>query len=324
MEIRIDPVKNKKIAYATKRQDRTFHPPKDYCPLCPTKVGGIDTEIPKDDYDIVVFENRFPTFEKDAPDVIGESELFKRKPSRGICEVVCYSSSHDSYLEDQPLIKIENLIRVWIERYQELGKKGFIKYVFIFENKGTEIGVTLSHPHGQLYAFPFIPPIIDDELSSSKDYYIKENKCLHCQIIKSEIEKSQRIIYKDDNFISFIPYYARWPYEVHVYPIRHMGSLDVMNNLEIGSLSKTLKDLILRYNKLFSKRMPYAMVVHQNPTDGKDYPYYHFHFEFYPPYRQADKLKYMAGCELGTGTFINDTLPEEKAGELRNINIDKN
>lgn len=320
LQLRYDPVKNKKVAVATKRQDRTFHPPKNYCPLCPTRNGKILTEIPKSSYDIVVFENKFPTFNR-VPDKININEHFPYKifNSKGICEVICYTQEHDRYLEDQPLKKIENLIRVWTDRYYSLGSKKYIKYVLIFENKGKEIGVTLSHPHGQIYAFPYIPPLIIEELNSSKKYYKKNNSCLHCRIIEEEVKKKSRMVIKNKDFIAFIPFYAQWPYEVHIYPLRHMGSFCELSEFEVSSLAKILKELINRYNLLFNFRMPYVMVIHQNPTDNKSYPYYHLHFEFYPPYRSTNKLKYLAGCELGAGTFINDTLPEEKALELREI-----
>ncbi len=314
---------------ATKRQERTFLPPKDFCPLCPTKNSRIITEIPESDYDIVVFENKFPTFSR-SPDKLDNHNnadgkrvfSFLKKPSRGICEVVCYTSEHDLFLEDMPVEKIRNLIKVWQDRYFNLGNKSFIKYVFIFENKGEEIGVTLSHPHGQIYAFPYIPPVILDELKSSKEFYRKNKKCLHCAIIKNELSDKKRIVIKNDDFIAFIPFYASWPYEVHIYSIRHLGSIGELEEREINSLSKTIKELINGYNRLFGFRMPYVMVIHQKPTDGREHSYYHFHLEFYPPYRTGDKLKYMAGCELGAGTFINDTLPEEKAEELRDI-VDK-
>lgn len=327
LELRYDPTKSQKVAYATKRQGRTFHPPADYCPLCPTKSNKIITEIPESDYDIVVFENRFPTFSRN-PDKLAIGGVnnedffsFSKKQSKGICEVVCYTSDHDSFLEDMPIEKISNLIKVWQDRYYNLGKKDFIKYVFIFENKGKEIGVTLSHPHGQIYAFSYIPPIIKQELKSSKDFYDKNKRCLHCAVIKEELKEESRIIVKTGDFIAFIPYYARWPYEVHIYSLRHLGNLCELDGKEITSLAGVIKELIARYNKLFNFRMPYVMVIHQSPTDNKDYGYYHFHFEFYPPYRTKDKFKYLAGCELGAGTFINDTLPEEKAEELRKVNI---
>ncbi len=325
LELRFDPIKNQHIAIATKRQNRTFLPPKDFCPLCPTKNNKIITEIPESDYDIVVFENKFPTFSGN-PDKLDVGEVnnkdffsFSKKQSKGICEVVCYTSNHDLFLEDMPVNKISNLIRVWQDRYFELGKKSFIKYILIFENKGKEIGVTLSHPHGQIYAFPYIPPVVLTELKSSKKFYRKNKKCLHCEIIKKELEDKTRVVIENSDFIAFVPFYARWPYEVHIYCLRHVKSLCELTNIEITSLAEIIKELVNRYNKLFNFRMPYVMIIHQNPTDGKEHPYYHFHFEFYPPYRTKDKLKYLAGCELGAGTFINDTLAEEKAAELRSI-----
>ena len=337
LELRFDPIKNQFVAIATRRQNRTFHPPKDFCPLCPTKPGEMQTEIPASDYDIVVFENKFPTFSR-FPDKLSLGKLdsealhggklaseeeflpYIKKESKGICEVVCYTSNHDLFLEDMPEKKISNLIKVWMDRYAELGGKNYIKYILIFENKGKEIGVTLSHPHGQIYAFPYIPAVILEELKSSKKYYRRNKKCLHCKIIEREIKDKSRVIIKNNSFIAFIPFYARWSYEVHIYSLRHVGSLYELKNKEVTSLAKIIKELINRYNKLFDFRMPYVMVIHQNPTDNKNYNYYHLHFEFYPPYRTKDKLKYMAGCELGAGTFINDTLPEEKAEELRKVN----
>lgn len=241
--------------------------------------------------------------------------------SKGICEVVCYTSKHDLFLEDMPVKKIGNLIKVWQDRYFNLGDKSFIKYVLIFENKGKEIGVTLSHPHGQIYAFPYIPPVVLEELKSSKKFYRKNKRCLHCAIVGEELKDKRRIVIKNKDFVAFIPFYAAWPYEVHIYCLRHLQSLCELKEKEINSLSMIIKELISRYNKLFNFRMPYVMVIHQKPTDGKNYDYYHFHFEFYPPYRTKNKLKYMAGCELGAGTFINDTLPEEKAAELRKISF---
>jgi UDPglucose--hexose-1-phosphate uridylyltransferase len=242
--------------------------------------------------------------------------------SKGICEVVCYTQEHDLFLEDMPVQKICNLIRVWQDRYLNLGSRNFVKYVFIFENKGKEIGVTLSHPHGQIYAFPYIPPVILEELKSSKKFFKKNKKCLHCTIIENELRDKSRIVIKNEDFIAFIPFYAGWPYEVHIYSLRHTGSICELKEQEILSLSVIIKKIINGYNNLFGFRMPYVMVIHQKPTDGRDYSYYHFHFEFYPPYRTKNKLKYMAGCELGAGTFINDTLPEEKAAELKEI-VDK-
>ena len=271
LQLRYDPIKDQKVAYATKRQERTFHPPKTYCPLCPTIDKKICTEIPEKTYDIVVFENKFPTFSKKPEDMdLNIEPPYKVEKSVGACEVVCYTKDHDKYLEDQPAEKFENLIRVWTDRYYYLGRKDNIKYVFVFENKGKEIGVTLSHPHGQIYAFSYIPPTIKEELKNSKKYFKDNKKCLHCQIINEEIEKKVRVVTKNNNFIAFIPYYARWPYEVHIYSLRHIGSFCDFKDKEIISLAKILKELINRYNGLFNFIMPYVMVIHQNPTDGKN------------------------------------------------------
>jgi len=207
-------------------------PPKDFCPLCPTKNRKIITEIPQDSYDIVVFENKFPTFSRNPDELNFFDELnnenllsYSKMQSKGICEVVSYTQNHDLFLEDMPVQKISNLVKVWQDRYLNLGKKSFIKYVFIFENKGKEIGVTLFHPHGQIYAFPYIPPVVLEELKSSKKFSKKNKKCLHCTIIEKELKDKKRIVIKNKDFIAFIPFYAGWPYEVHIYSLRHLGSI---------------------------------------------------------------------------------------------------
>src|ERR1041385_7228857 len=160
-ELRYHPFLNQWVITATDRQERTFEPPADYCPLCPTKSGGFPTEIPLSAYDIVVFENRFPSLRLPAllAGVEG-SELMPVRPSAGVCEVVCYSDVHDATFATLPLSQVRKLVRVWKERYESLCALPDVEYVFIFENKGKEIGVTLSHPHGQIYAYPFIPPPI--------------------------------------------------------------------------------------------------------------------------------------------------------------------
>jgi len=317
MEIRYDPIKDQKVAYSIKRQNRTFHPKREYCPLCPTISDGMETDIPEKDYYIVVFENKFPTFAENPDAVRNASSFYTKHESKGICEVICYTPVHDVFLEDLPHDNIVDLVKVWKDRYIALGKKDFIKYVYIFENKGKEIGVTLSHPHGQVYAFSYIPPVVEQELISSEKFYSQKKECIHCMIIKEEAADKGRIVSKNNDFIAFIPYYAKWPYEVHIYSRRHIDSLKDFTIKEMDSLAKMLKGLVSKYNNLFNFRMPYVMAIHQRPTDGGNYEYYHFHIEFYPPYRTKDKLKYLAGCELGAGTFINDTLPEEKARELR-------
>lgn len=317
-ELRWDPILSDWVITATHRQERTFKPPKDFCPLCPTKNPEFPTEIPVNDYQLVVFENKFPSFKRypDKP-IISTSELFKVKHSHGICEVVLYSPKHEGSLTEYPVEHLIKLINVWTDRYIELGNLKYIKYVFIFENKGEAVGVTLHHPHGQIYAFPFIPPKIKRELSSARKYYDKNQVCLFCTVLDAERKFKQRIVAKTNLFIAFVPFYARYPYEIHIYSIQHRENLAQLSNKENDDLASILKIVLTKYDNLFDSSFPYMMVIHQSPTDERKYPYYHFHIEFYPPMRSKDKLKYLAGCESGAGSFINDTAPEEKAEELR-------
>ncbi|MDO8683783.1 MAG: galactose-1-phosphate uridylyltransferase [Armatimonadota bacterium] len=317
-ELRWNPILEQWVITATHRQDRTFLPPDDYCPLCPTKPGGIETEIPVDTYEIAVFENKFPSLTSAAaePAVQGNS-LYKVAPSEGLCEVVIYSPDHNATLADASVGQIRRLIEVWADRYEELGRLDFVKYVFIFENKGKEIGVTLTHPHGQIYAYPFIPPKIERELDSSKRYMERTGKCVFCDVIAEEISDGRRIVVENDSFLAVIPFFAGFPYETHILSRQHRGSLLDLNEDERLDLAKLLKTILLKYDNLWGTSLPYIMVMHQAPTDGLSHEYYHFHIEFYPPYRTKNKLKYLAGSESGAGTFINDTLAEEKAEELR-------
>ena len=317
-ELRWNPLLGEWLATATRRQQRTFLPPADFCPLCPTKPGGFPTEIPESDYDIVVFENRFPSLrrEPEAP-AVEATELYPVRPSAGICEVVVYSPRHTSTLAQEPVEQLDKLIRVWTDRFRELSLHEFVKYVFIFENKGEAIGVTLHHPHGQIYAYPFIPPRIARELEQTHAHQEKTGRCLLCDVVGEERRDGRRIIAENDSFVAVIPFYARWPYELHIYSKRHAQVLTDFDRTEQRDLASILKMVLTAFDKLFNLSFPYMMVLHQRPSDGGAYDYYHFHIEFYPPLRTATRLKYLAGSETGAGMFINDTLPEEKAAELR-------
>jgi len=319
LELRWNPILKQWIIIATHRQNRTYKPPKDYCPLCPTKKGGLATEVPAEDYDLVVFENKFPSLQPEAPETIGAcSKLFKHGKAQGICEVVLFASDHDGIMSRKPLSRFIKLVKVWRDRYRDLGTKDFIDYVFIFENKGEEVGVTLHHPHGQIYAYPFIPPIIEQELNSSKEYLEKEGECLFCKTLKEEKKGGGRIIINNNSFTAFVPFYASYSYEVHIYANKHLPSFNDFSEKEEIDLAIILKTLMMKFDNLFGFALPYIMAIHQQPTNGTGKEYSHFHIEFYPPYRTKDKLKYLAGSELGVGAFINNCLPEEKAQELRN------
>jgi UDPglucose--hexose-1-phosphate uridylyltransferase len=316
--MRWNPVLGEWVVTATHRQDRTFLPPAGYCPLCPTKEGGFPTEVPQPEYDFVVFENKFPSLRRDpaAPDV-DATDLYPVLPSQGTCEVVLYSSNHTGTLADMPVEKLAQLIEVWKDRYNDLGAREDIDYVFIFENKGEAIGVTIHHPHGQIYAFSFLPPKVERSIANENAHHQKTGRCLHCDIVNDELKDERRLVAHNDEFVAFVPFYARYPYEVHIYARQHVQSMSEFSARQVDALASLLHSVLKKYDNLWGFSMPYMMVIHQKPTDGKTYPGSHFHIEFYPPLRTPEKLKYLAGCESGAGTFVNDTLPEVKAGELR-------
>jgi len=317
-ERRWNPVLSEWVVTATHRQDRTFLPPAGYCPLCPTQEGGFPTEVPEPSYELVVFENKFPSLQRTPPlPAVEGFDLCPVQPSEGACEVVLYSSDHNGSLAEMPLQRLIELVYVWKDRYIELGDRKEIAYVFIFENKGEAIGVTLHHPHGQIYAFSFIPPKIQREIDSEEKHYNQHKRCLHCDIVTSELAEKTRVIFENEKFAAFVPFYARYPYEVHIYAKQHLPSLRHFDEHAVAQLADLLSVVLRKYDNLWGISMPYMMVMHQQPTDGGNHPGSHFHIEFYPPLRTKEKLKYLAGCESGAGTFVNDTLPEQKAQELR-------
>jgi len=307
------------VATATHRQARTFLPPADFCPLCPTKPGGFPTEIPEATYDIVAFENRFPSLQPEPPaPAVEASELYPVRPGQGVCEVIVYTPNHNATLAQESVEQIYKLVQVWTDRFRELSALEFAKYVFVFENKGEAIGVTLHHPHGQIYAYPFIPPRVQTELEQTRAHMGETGRCLLCDILAEERRgRGERIVAENASFAAYVPFFARYPYEVHISSARHLQALTDMSEAEGRDLAAMLKTVLAAYDKLFNLSFPYMMVLHQRPSDGGDYGHYHFHIEFYPPLRTATKLKYLAGSETGAGMFINDTLAEEKAAELR-------
>ncbi|MFN3648999.1 MAG: galactose-1-phosphate uridylyltransferase [Armatimonadota bacterium] len=316
-ELRWHPLLREWVITSTERQDRTFLPPKDYCPLCPQRPGGVPTEIPTD-YRAVAFENRFPSLRPNPPEPAVEgSELYPVEPAKGVCEVIVYTPRHEGTLADATVDEIEELVYLWRDRYVELSGLDFIDYVYIFENKGEAIGVTLHHPHGQLYAFPFIPPRVERELESVREHREKTGRCLLCDVVREERSDGRRRVLEGEHFYAGLPFYARWPYEVHIWAKEHRASLAELSGAEIRDLARVLKGVLCKYDGLWNQSMPYLMILKQLPTDGRGSEADHFRIEFYPPMRTSTKLKFLASVESGAGTFINDTLAEEKAAELR-------
>jgi UDPglucose--hexose-1-phosphate uridylyltransferase len=299
-ELRFEELRGEQVVYAIHRQERTFLPSRDHCPLCATKPGGPETEIPFPAFEIAVFDNRFPAFE--APE--------------GAAEVVVYTDDHDATLGTLAPERAEALMWVWRQRYEELGARPDVDYVYIFENRGVEVGVTLSHPHGQIYAYPFMPPVPRLELAADE----RLGGCATCSLLKTELSDRRRIVYENDAVAVYVPYAARWAYEAHVVMREHRPSMLDCEPGELALLADALQTLVRGYDALFDRPFPYVMAVHQAPTlaaPSTSERHGHLHVEFYPPLRTADKLKYLAGSEQGGGTFISDTLPEESAPQLR-------
>ena len=297
-ELRWHPLLGEWVAVATQRQERTFFPPDDYCPLCPTKPGGFPTEVPAPSYDMVVFENKFASLAR----------------GNGACEVVLYTPEHHGTLTNQPVERIEHLVKVWRDRTRALYARDDVQHVFPFENKGAAIGVTLTHPHGQIYGYPFVPPVLAREIAQAGAYRAAHGACLFCAVRDEERNDGRRIVAEDDGWVAYVPSFARYPYETHLVTTRCVRDLLALDAREVRGLARLLKRVLAGFDALFGVPFPYIMAVHQGPKGEVPY---HLHVEFYPPMRSAGKLKYLAGSESGAGMFINDTLAEEKAAELR-------
>lgn len=319
-ELRKNPITGEWVITATHRQERTYIPPADMCPLCPTLPGCsvFQTEIPGADWGVAVFDNRFPSLVTPPPEpVVSSHGIYEVEPSRGVCEVVVYSTEHARSFGDLSVPEAARIVEVWADRYVQLGRRDDICYVMPFENRGRVIGVTLDHPHGQIYGFPFVPPIPARELEGAERYSARTGHCVWCDVVAQELADGQRVVCASRSFVAVVPFFARFPYEVHVLHRGHAGALNDLSERERVELAALLLMVVRKYDSLFGFVLPYIMVVHQRPTHGLYSDVSHLHVEFYPPNRTRDKLKYLAGCESGAGTYINDTVPEEKAAELR-------
>ena len=320
-ERRRDPTTGEWVVFATARQDRTFLPPPDLCPLCPTLDPARPTEIPRSSYDIAVFDNRWPSLSASPPepDVVGD-DLFAVQPAAGAAEVVVFTSDHDATLADLPVPRVAHLIDVWAHRWSELGARPEVGYVFAFENKGEAIGVTLHHPHGQVYGYPDVPPRVATEMRAARAHLAEHGSCVWCDVRAAEEAQGARLVVQGDAFSAYVPFAARYPYEVHLSARRHAGSLADLDPAERLDLARVLHAVLQAYDRLHGFSLPYVLSVHQRPTDGGDWDAVsHVHLELTPVHRTATKLKYLAGSETGAGAFVADVRPEDAAARLRTL-----
>jgi UDPglucose--hexose-1-phosphate uridylyltransferase len=317
--LRWHPLRGEWVVYATHRQDRTFLPPPSWNPLAPGLDPAAPTEVPAGPWDVAVFENLFPALAGSAGPP--PSSLVDTRPARGRCEVVVFAQDPGASLGGLPIDHLDVVLQVWAERQRTLGALGDVQYVFPFENRGVEVGVTLHHPHGQIYAYPFVPPIAARELDQQRAYRERHGRGLLEDHVAAELSDGRRMLYAGPSAVAFVPVCARYAYEVWVLPRRAAADLAELAPDERLDLARALQTALRKLDRLWEQPMPYVLAVHQAPTDGAPHPEAHVHIEIFPAYRMRGRLKYLAGSEVGAGVFTADTEPERKAAELQAVEV---
>jgi UDPglucose--hexose-1-phosphate uridylyltransferase len=316
--LRWHPLRGEWVTYAAHRQDRTFQPPPQYDPLAATEDPARPTELPAGDWDVAVFDNRFPALGGQ-----GHAEVptlhVATAPADGHCEVVVYTPDRQTSLGALALDHIELLLSVWADRTRRLGARSDVGYVFPFENRGVEVGATLHHPHGQIYAYPVVPPVPARMAEQARQHLAAQGRGLLETMIEAERRDGVRMLYAGEHAVAFVPVCARYPYESWVAPIRPVAQFSDLDDPQRADLARALKTVLLKYDGLWQRPMPYLMAWYQAPCDGSPHAEAHLHAQLFPPYRTADRLKYLAGTELGAGFYAMDALPEDKARELQAI-----
>lgn len=328
-EQRFHPLREEWVIVAAHRQNRPWigdtivHAPEkppayvETCTFCP---GNARVSGKKNDPYTGVF-----VFDNDAPCVGDESadpeptpfEVLRNRPARGKARVICYSPLHNTTLAELPPAQVVELMGAWRGQYVELGRLAGVEHVLIFENKGAVVGVSNPHPHCQVYATNFVFKYIETEARASNEHLAKTGRILFQDVLEAETRDGRRVLFENSTAIAFVPYFARYAYEVYVAPKRTAPSIAELSEVEVADFAEALSHVLVRFDNLWRRPFPYVMALHQAPTDGRDHRAFHFHIEFHPPLRKPDLLKYLAGPEIGGGNFLSDTSPEEKAAELR-------
>lgn len=315
-ELRRDPLTGEWVSFAAHRQTRTHLPPADECPLCASRAGR-STEVAAQDYDVVVFENRFPSFGPDQQDQILDAGLGETFPAHGRCEVIAFGAAHDDSFGDLPLERARTVVDAWAQRTGELSALPGIEQVFAFENRGAQIGVTLHHPHGQIYSYPYVPPRTLAQLEQARNHRADTGRNLMQDVLDFEIADGSRIVERSGYFTVFVPFAARMPIEVHIVPNRHVADLAGLTAAERADLAEVYLRLIRGVDALYATPTPYIAAWFQAPTRHPDSGELRLHLQLTSPRRAEDKLKYLAGSEAAMGAFIGDVTPESTAARLR-------
>lgn len=317
-EIRRDPLTNEWVAMAAHRQTRTYKPPADLCPLCPSTPGR-HTEIPESDYDVVVFENRFPSFADGVPDAestVNGLPMVPTAPGRGRCDVVCFTSEHDRWFAKLSPSRVRTVVDAWADRTIELSTMENVEQVFPFENRGEEIGVTLHHPHGQIYAYPFVTPKTARMLEVARAYRAEHGRAVLGDVLAGERTAGTRVVAAGDHWTAFVPPAARWPVHVQLVPHRQVPDIPELTEAERDDFAEVYLQVLRRCDRLYDRPLPYIAAWHQAPV-RRDRDLAWLHLELFSVLRSSDKLKYLAGSESGMAVWINDATPEQIAERLR-------
>lgn len=320
-QLRFDRQTGQWVMIAALRQDRTYKPPADQCPLCPGPTG-LTSEIPAPGYDVAVFENRFPSLSGaggasfNLPSETGD--LFLSAAGHGRCEVICFSSDHTGSFSQLAQSHARLVVDAWRHRTADLMARPGIACVFCFENRGEEIGVTLTHPHGQIYGYPFLPPRAVEMLREARAYHGRTGGNLYTDILAREIADGSRVIASSELFTAFVPFAARWPVEVHIYPNRFVRNIVDLTEAELDGFAQIYLDVLGRFDRMYPTALPYISALHQY-TAAPDQKQGCFHVELMSVRRSATKLKFLAGSESAMDAFISDVAPESVAERLREV-----
>ncbi|WP_051837488.1 galactose-1-phosphate uridylyltransferase [Streptomyces sp. NRRL WC-3742] len=315
-EVRLDPATGDWVTIAAHRQARTYRPPAEECPLCPSRDGR-HSEIPAADYQVAVFENRFPSLAGPPAEPASRTdELWRSGPGTGRCEVVCFTADHDASFADLTPAQARLVLDAWTDRTAELSALPGVQQVYCFENRGAEIGVTLAHPHGQIYAFPFTTPRTAKAVARAAEHRAATGRNLFEDLLAAERAHGERVVLSGEHWTAFVPFAARWPYEVHLHPHRRVPDLTALDEAQRAEFPHLYLELLRRFDRLFGTgRTPYISAWHQAPAvAGEELA---LHLELFTIRRAADKLKYLAGVESGMDAFVNDVTPEDAARRLR-------
>ena len=321
-ELRLDPLTNEWTAIAAHRQGRVFLPPKELCPLCAPKPG-LESEIADKNYQVVVFDNKSPSFANPGAGFsLPEWDGIKTKlgQSAGKCEVICFTDHHETSFNQLDEDQIRVVMEAWRDRTRELSKEKHIAHIAPFENRGEEVGVTLSHPHGQIYAYPFLPPRTEKMYRAAKKFHKETGKILLEEIVKREIKDNVRLVAQNDHWVAYVPFAARYPFEIHLAPKKSVADFTELSDAQADAYPAIAKEILQRLDGVFGIPMAYIAAWHQAPV-RKGRNVMRLHWQITSIRRAPGKLKYLAGSESAFGAFIMDLKPEQSAQQLRDVRI---